>query len=249
MYVCYSSTLSIYNNCASIAGNGRNYLDDTELLELGTLSVLSPPLTNLYTHSWTDVGQQMDSLIGLLKSEILTDIVLKFDDGSSLKAHKIVLACRSSYFRELLSKTPDISVVELSVPSQLFSILVRLLFLTFYLQYCNTCSIPQLDYLYADSINAGDIPAMHYRLFIDSLVRQFCPEHSNRIAEHLLCARIHTPSSLSKDFEYAWQNKTLSDVTFNVSGKLFPAHKVVFLLFSCVPYSNKLLVVGHTGWP
>lgn len=77
--------------------NGRNYIDDLEVLSFST-------------------HRARDELAALLEDPTfsqLLDVTIFLKDDMSIKLSKVVLLCRSSYFRQLLSKNPEISSIDL----------------------------------------------------------------------------------------------------------------------------------------
>eukprot|EP01122_Echinamoeba_exundans_P001767 TRINITY_DN11762_c0_g1_i1.p1 TRINITY_DN11762_c0_g1~~TRINITY_DN11762_c0_g1_i1.p1 ORF type:complete len:1169 (-),score=194.70 TRINITY_DN11762_c0_g1_i1:108-3614(-) len=86
--------------------NGRNYIDDAELV-----TVLD--------------SRQKDPLLSLLEDEELqrlaSDVTIEFKDGKSIKCSKIILHSRAAYFRDLLDKDPSTQSIDLrTVPFDLF---------------------------------------------------------------------------------------------------------------------------------
>jgi hypothetical protein len=88
--------------------NGRNVLNDIDILAMEPTG-----------------GPQRSSLASFFGSSDLSDVVIVINGDSSraIHAHKIVLACRSSYFRQLLAG--DETVVSLTTNQNLFEALVR----------------------------------------------------------------------------------------------------------------------------
>lgn len=86
--------------------NGRNYIDDTELV-----TILE--------------SRRKDPLLALLQDDdmqrLAHDVTLEFKDNKSIMCSKVVLYARSEYFRDLLKSDPSISTIDLrTVPFDLF---------------------------------------------------------------------------------------------------------------------------------
>jgi len=73
------------------------------------------------------VKHEQDDLGSSFRDELLTDLELACLPGRSIRAHKVILACRSSYFKEIIKSTPQVTKLDMgAVPYELIEILVRL---------------------------------------------------------------------------------------------------------------------------
>jgi hypothetical protein len=186
------------NTLASYGGmNSRNVVDSLEI--------------------WTILPHDSapQAFGGLLESGELSDIQIMLRDNQLLKAHKIILHARSTFFRNLLSDDPTVATVDLTT-------------------YSRAEIMPLIRYVYEDDTDNISLTLERSRPFLEQIVSKLTPEHSSRIFECLFSHRIASESTFNVDFSSQALNvATFSDVSFELIDPVkmwkvsIPAHKAI----------------------
>ncbi|XP_049851258.1 uncharacterized protein LOC126325820 [Schistocerca gregaria] len=158
-------------------------------------------------------------LVSLL-SDVQLEVVDPEEPSSSetIHAHRIILWCRSSYFREYFS-----SQLNQARSHEPCNSVIRI---------CENCLHfhSLISYLYTDQIDILPLFST-YRRFI-SLVSRYAPEHVTRLVSKYLLSRESQPSIMSFQLLTAFDNDLFADIYFLVEGRRIPAHKFILCLRS-----------------
>lgn len=169
--------------------NGKNFIDDFDILCLNS--------------KW-----KADPLIDSLDGEEY-DLIFKFPTGESIKCSKIIIASRSSYFKELLTKEHSFNgiseIMIEDVPYRFF--------------------YSMLKYLHSD-ITDLDISIEESRDFM-KVIERYAPEHEERVSESIIITWLVTRSRMSDDLEFAFNNELWHDIVFEVDDKVIYGHKSI----------------------
>jgi hypothetical protein len=153
-----------------------------------------------------------DSLLRCGDLPELQDVSVICSDSSVIRANKIVLYARSSYFRQIFKSNPEWREIQIPLVKPFVEALV--------------------SFFYSDRFDPEVFDPSILRVFLDDVVGKYAPEHRSRMAQQALLARVHAGSSFSKDMESnVWKNDLFTDAEFlleDTTEKIrFRAHKAI----------------------
>eukprot|EP01102_Stenamoeba_stenopodia_P012851 TRINITY_DN4092_c0_g2_i4.p1 TRINITY_DN4092_c0_g2~~TRINITY_DN4092_c0_g2_i4.p1 ORF type:complete len:456 (-),score=100.84 TRINITY_DN4092_c0_g2_i4:62-1225(-) len=145
--------------------------------------------------------------LGRMFEEEKTSDVEVVVNGHSIKAHKVVLYCRSEHFRQRLTQEPDVKQLVIEI-AESFSLMKELLY-----------------YLYSDDVRGEMISYSDYEKFL-ALCEVYATEHVSRISQLLLLSHFN-PSTFGQNTSVAFNMKQFSDIQLVVQGVTCYCHKAI----------------------